>query len=421
MHVPHRGTRHNNIGEGTLKMQKKALVFAVSAALVIPCALAQKKGGEEKDADSIVELYGKIYPEIVREYGGGATAAGSSTATFAGPPSGSNSIISRNEMESSNSRFGVRGQEKLGGGLKAIFQLETEFHVDQNDSRFAQRDSFVGLSHPAWGTVKLGRMDTPFKTYADDISLLGVSSGNFTSTSEINRNLPFGTSNSGRFHERAQNMVDYETPNWGGFQGEVQYSTTEADTATRKPHFWSGGIKWEGGPFEIAFGYEGHWDFFGLTNNVPTAMKNPLDSHSKDEAYEAMIKFKWGIHQFEIDGNRKEWKENPTVTGRARMYKNNSYLAIWDARWSPQWRTQIHYVRATDGDCERLNAACSTEGLGGKQFSAGVAYYFSKRTYLFLMAQYLKNDHSANFSSGSQQASMGEDVRQYAVGINHNF
>jgi len=37
------------------------------------------------------------------------------------------------------------------------------------------------------------------------------------------------------------------------------------------------------------------------------------------------------------------------------------------------------------------------------------------------MAQYLKNDHSANFSSGAQQASMGEDVRQYAVGINHNF
>ena len=62
-------------------------------------------------------------------------------------------------MESSNSRFGVRGHEKLGGGLKAVFQLETEFHVDTNDSRFAQRDSFIGLAHDRWGTVKLGRFD----------------------------------------------------------------------------------------------------------------------------------------------------------------------------------------------------------------------------------------------------------------------
>jgi predicted porin len=428
MHVPHRGTRHNNIGEGTFKMQKKALVFAVSAAFVIPCALAQKKGGggEEKDPDQIVELYGKLYPEVVRESGSGATPAGTRIADFAGEtaPGGGNQIISRNQMESSNSRFGIRGQEKLGGGLKAIFQLETEFHVDQNDSRFARRDSFVGLSHPAWGTVKLGRMDTPFKGYADDISFLGVSSGNFTSTSEINRNLPFASNSTGRFHERAQNAVDYETPHWGGFQGEIQYSTLETDTATRKPHWWSGGIKWEGGPFEISFGYEGHWDMFGLSANVPSSMRNPTASgHSKDEAYEVMVKFKWGIHQFEIDANRKEWKENPTVTGRARSYKNNSYLAIWDMRWSPQWRTQIHYVRSTDGDCERLDAACSTEGLGGKQISAGVAYYFSKRTYLFFMAQWLKNDHSATFYTGTQAdgPNIGEDVRQYAVGINHNF
>jgi predicted porin len=405
-------------------MQKKALVFAVSAALMVPCAFAKvgdQEGGD--DPDQIVELYGKIYPEVVREHGSGATASGATVATFAGAPSGTNAVISRAEMESSNSRFGVRGSEKLGGGLRAIFQLETEFHVDQNDSRFAQRDSFVGLTHPAWGTIKLGRMDTPFKGYADDISFLGVSSGNFTSTSEINRNLPFGGSNAGRFHERAQNAVDYETPKWGGFQGELQYSTQETDTAFRHPHFWSGGVKWEGGPFEIAFGYEIHYDLFGLSANVPTAMRNNGDAsaRSKDEAGEVMIKYKWGKHQFEVDANSKKWKEDPLVTGRARSFKNNSYLAIWDARWSPQWRTEIHYVKATAGSCERLNAACSTDGLGGSQISVGAAYYFSKKTYLFFMAQWLKNDHSANFASGSQQGNVGEDINQYAVGINTVF
>jgi len=326
-------------------------------------------------------------------------------------------------MESSNSRFGVRGSEKLGGGLRAIFQLETEFHLDSNDSRFAQRDSFVGLTHAGWGTIKLGRMDTPFKGYGDDLSFLGVSSGNFVSTSDLNRNMPFGTSNAGRFHERAQNAVDYETPQWGGFQGEVQYSTAETDTAARHPHWWSGGVKWEGGPFTISLGAEAHWDFFGLSSNVPSAMRNNGDAaaRSKDKAYEVMVKYKWGEHQFEIDANSKEWKENPLVTGRAAKYKNSSYMFIWESRWSNQWRTAFHYVKASDGSCERLNAACSTDGLGASQISLGVAYYFSKRTYLFLLTQWLKNDHSANFSSGSQQANIGEDVTQYAVGIHHSF
>src|SRR6185436_6926064 len=176
MHPKYAKTRR----EGTRKMQKKALVFAVSAALMIPCAYAQKRGGDKEDADpdQIVELYGKLYPEIVRQRGSGATAAGTPTASFAGAAQGGNAIISRQEMESSNSRFGVRGSEKLGGGLRAIFQLETQFLVDSNNSAFAARDSFVGLTHPAWGTVKLGRMDTPFKTYGDDISFLGISSGN---------------------------------------------------------------------------------------------------------------------------------------------------------------------------------------------------------------------------------------------------
>jgi predicted porin len=425
-------------------MQKKALIFAVSAALVMPVAFAQgKKGGggdkEEGSDENVVELYGKLYPEFVRQKGSGATPAGAVTATFAGPAQGGNAVISRVEMESSNSRFGVRGSEKLGGGLRAIFQLETAFSVDSNNSAFAQRDSFVGLTHPAWGTIKLGRMDTPFKGYADDISFLGISSGNFVSTSDLNRNLGFGTSNSGRFHERAQNVVDYETPQMGGFRAELMWATLETDDAFRHPRYYSGGLKWEGGPFAISVGYEQHKDFFGLSNNVPTTganlgcfvgntcaagtMRNNgvASARSKDEAAEIMLKYTLGNHQFELDANQKKWKEDATANGRASQFKNNSYIAIWSARWSPQWRTDVHYVKATAGSCTRLNAACVTDGLDATQFSIGAAYYFSKRTYLFFMAQWLKNDNSANFASGSQQGNLGEDITQYGMGIHHSF
>ncbi|HET9650939.1 MAG TPA: hypothetical protein VFP36_02050, partial [Usitatibacter sp.] len=105
------------------RMQReKALMAAVALALAMPAAYA-KDGGPEPD--SVIELYGKLYPEVVVPSGSGATGAGEQVATFAQKPAGSDQIIRRTEVESSNSRLGFRGHEKLGRDLKAIFQLET--------------------------------------------------------------------------------------------------------------------------------------------------------------------------------------------------------------------------------------------------------------------------------------------------------
>lgn len=62
----------------------------------------------------------------------------------------------------SSSRFGLRGVEDLGGGLKAIFTLENGFNVDTgaqaDSSRFFNRLAFVGLQGN-FGTVTLGRQN----------------------------------------------------------------------------------------------------------------------------------------------------------------------------------------------------------------------------------------------------------------------
>jgi hypothetical protein len=132
-----------------------------------------------------------------------------------------------------------------------------------------------------------------------------------------------------------------------------------------------------------------------------------------------MVKWKWGIHQFEFDVNQKKWTESPRVNGRATEYKNNSYLAIWDARWSPQWRTQVHYVKA-DRQVPAPQRACSTDGLGRTQISAGVAT--TSQAHLALLHDAVAEErHSANFASGSQQGNLGEDITQYGLGIHHSF
>ena len=402
-------------------MQKKLMVIAVAGAIALPAA-AQKKS----DADSVVTLYGKIYPELVFPSSSGATAAGRATCTICETAAGENAIIKRTEMESSNSRFGIRGHERLGPDLRAIYQLETQFLVDSNNTGFAQRDSFVGLAHQRFGTVKLGRFDTPFKEYGDDVSFLGVSSGNFTSTSTTYRHIGFGPqNNAARFHERRQNAAQYESPDLGPFDFKIQYGANEAKTATRDPDTWSFGGKVELGAFEIMLAHEIHNDLFGLSRNAPSSMSNFNDpnARSKDTATAVAVKAKFGKHEVALEGNEKKYEESGmSATGRVRSYKNNAYLFAVDSKWSNTWRTAFHYVRATKGECSRVGAACNTDGLEGSQVSVGAAYHFSRRTYLFLMGSVVRNGYSATFNpSNLQDVNAGEDVRQVGLGIHTTF
>lgn len=404
-------------------MQKKTLVMAVCAAFVIQGAFAQKK--DKPEPDSVVELYGKVYPELVFPSGSGATDASRAVCTFCEAAAGSNSIVKRTEMESSNSRFGVRGHERLGPNLKAIFQFETQFLVDNAGTRFAERDSFVGVASN-WGTVKLGRMDTPFKEYGDDVSFLGVSSGNFTSTSGVYRHIGFGGQvNAARFHERRVNAVQYESPDWGPLDFKVQYSTNENKTATRDPHVISAGLQYEIGPFAILLAHEIHKDLFGLSANVPTAFRNNAATstvRSKDQATAVALKWKIGIHQFEVDANRKKYEEPNSTLGKVLSYQNNAYMFIWDARWSQQWRTAFHYIKATAGKCSIVAQDCNTGGLEGSQMSIGFAYHFSRRTYLFVMGSLVRNGYSAVYNNSNlQEPNPGEDIRQIGIGLHTSF
>ena len=134
------------------------------------------------------------------------------------------------------------------------------------------------------------------------------------------------------------------------------------------------------------------------------------------------LKAKFGNHHFEIDANKKKYRESTSVAGRVRSYENEAYMFLYEGRLSPQWRVAFHYVRATPGKCERVGSACNTDGLKGEQISAGIAYFFSRRTYLFAMYSVVKNDHSARFNpTFDDDVNPGEDVKQIGVGIHTAF
>jgi general bacterial porin, GBP family len=432
-----------------MKFTRRAMVLAVGAALAAPCAYAQVKS----KAGSDWEFYGKFYPEITRVTGDSPTAAGTPVSTLSSNPNGVSGFTHRSEMEVSNSYIGFRGYKDLGNGFQGIWQLESAVAIDQGDGDpLANRDSFAGLTSPYFGTIRLGNMDTPFKKAGDVLGFLGVSSGNFVSTSNVMRKVGFNNNSASSFHLRRANAVDFASQTFfGGLTFGAQYSTGNPDEGTsitanppRNPRVVSMALKWERGPLYAAVMYETHFDMFGgsnqfraasstlnadgtITTQAADAKRNTDDPNvnSKDTAAQVAVVYKIGEHSFEADYISKKYDENGEnsgVNGRFQTYKNGAYQFVWEARWSPQWRTAAHYIKANAGTCTRFNAACTTDGLDATQISVGVAYYLDPSYSLFALYSVINNGKSARYENmESGRPSVGEDITQYAFGISYSF
>jgi predicted porin len=145
----------------------------------------------------------------------------------------------------STSRLGVRGSEDLGGGLLAIFQLESAIDADvggASASRFWGRESWVGL-RGRWGTLRLGRSQTPSQRLAanhDPHSTDGI--GSLGSAG-----LLIGLAALPRF----QDGLYYETPEWSGF---TLYGGAQLDDIANnaKNRHRSVRVRYVGGPFDMS-------------------------------------------------------------------------------------------------------------------------------------------------------------------------
>lgn len=131
------------------------------------CAsLALLAGACAANAQSTVTIYG-IADASVRYTDGlnasNAAATGSASAVSSGV--------------NNTSRFGFRGSEDLGGGMSAIFNLESGINIDSgaqaNATKFFDRASYVGLKAD-WGSVTAGRQTTVLADALSPVDPLGV-------------------------------------------------------------------------------------------------------------------------------------------------------------------------------------------------------------------------------------------------------
>lgn len=144
------------------------------------------------------------------------------TNTDADQPNGDD--VNKFEMASGNytgNRFGLKGEEDLGNGMKAGFVLENGFSADDgqmSDKRLFGRQASLHLKG-SFGEVAFGRMGIMNST-AGTFGI-GQLSALETGWGDVgNQNLIWGAG----FSSRYDNMVTYATPEFAGAKVIAQYS-----------------------------------------------------------------------------------------------------------------------------------------------------------------------------------------------------
>ncbi|UVE66600.1 porin [Burkholderia pyrrocinia] len=174
------------------------------------------------------------------------------------------------------SRFGLRGTEDLGGGLKAIFTLENGFDV--NSGKLGQgglmfgRQAYVGLSSQ-FGTVTLGRQ---YDSVVDFVGPLeaGDQWGGYIAAH------PGDLDNFNNAY-RVNNAVKFTSQSFGGFTFGGLYSFGGQAGQFSKNQVWSLGAGYNNGPLVLGVGYlnaRTPGNFGGMFNNGSTAATTAVSS-----------------------------------------------------------------------------------------------------------------------------------------------
>jgi predicted porin len=465
-------------------MKKNLLALAVAGAFAAPAAaLAQ---------GSFVQIYGTINADLQvaeatdgaplpigigalgfgQNYGitGGFTPANG----FAVRPTGVNSqavgvrdaafnqIESQAGVSSNSSNIGFRGSEDLGGGLKAIFQIESSINIDTGAGGLGSRNSNVGLSSN-WGTVFYGNWDTPYKVItlkADPFfatsaasfnSVYGSPGFNVLSTTFNAATLgPGATLTSlaadAAFDRRQGNSVQYWTPNWAGFSGRLFYSPGEGKqtyvldgataavprNATLDPWMWGASLTYDNGPIYAAASYEQHKDYFGT--RVQTG-STALGTGSDDWGGKVVLGAQnlWGFSLYGFF-ERLEYQTDGLVTqGLVKDAKRDAY-GFFGTYGFGNFTLRAGWAQAQDTNCESVvnvalatNQICNGDNTGTDQWSVGGSYNFSKRTlaYLYYTAQdngdYGRYRLGTNTGPVQSNVPVGGQAQAFGLGIRHTF
>jgi len=195
-------------------------------------------------AQSSVVLYGQATANVT--YANNTQSAGTSRS---GRPVGGPLVAQLDDGASglSSSRWGIKGVEDLGGGYKAIFNLEDGFNINngafQNGGAEFGRLAFVGLTSDSYGTFTLGRQGD---TSVEFVSPLTYEwhGGNLALHPADYDDLVFS--------RHLNSSLKYLSPKYGGFRFGGLYSVGGVAGSVTQDQIWSVGALYTGGAISVA-------------------------------------------------------------------------------------------------------------------------------------------------------------------------
>ena len=403
-------------------------------------------------AASVVEMYGTVFPFFdVAETKNATTGTAVPVATARPSQLPSTAYTGANDPRRTRitvgtTNLGFRGYEDLAPGLRAVWQLESGFQIDQNTGPgLGARDSKVGLAGPAWGEFFLGQWDTPYKFVSLPVNPLragylfdrtaitgnpGMAVGN--TTTQFTR---VNAKPDASFDRRQGNSVQYWTPTWGGLSFRLQHSVNEGKGIVAaggpfiSPVVNSASAVWTWGQLSLRYAYEEHKDYFGLSQLGGSAAGTATNPHSKDTGHKFVWLWRIGNTRFTGLVERLKYTNDDTTNGQVKEYKRDAWYVVLE-QFFAGGKTSVFgsYGRANDGDCVRVGAsssACITTGLGAKYMTLGWIYRFSKRTELVIAYYRMDNKLSGQYSPGpavnAVSVAPGADTTGAGVGLIHFF
>jgi len=352
---------------------KKA--FALCAALVGSQAMAQTGN---------VTLYG-IADAAVRHSSGLSPsytpAAGTSNALNSGVDN--------------TSRWGLRGSEDLGGGLRALFQLESGINLDTgtsaNSTKYFDRASWLGLSG-AWGTLAAGRQTTLLADAISPVDPLGMRLASFnpnintTALSQHGLGIQFGNAGATTGSYRLDNSLKY-SGSFGPVTARAMYGFGEVTGSTSPLSSRGLGLAYAGGDLTVSGAYQSFRSAEGRT----------LDAYTLGAAY------RWGAWRLAANAGRSKAQTSATAETVQRVFSAGGTFAA----------TQTIDITAAYYKVDRSRTSARADGYG-RAVVVG-EYKLSRRTRLYAELD-LTRWQDGYQGAGNKSRSTGT-----SLGVMHTF
>jgi len=405
-------------------MKKSLIAVAVASAFIAPAAMAE------------VTLSGAINLGI--EYAKSSQGTGA-----AAKPS-----LSTTQLNANYSHVDIESVDDIGGGNKVIFHYQLIAQPGMTAGvNNVNRNSFLGVAG-GWGAFKMGTNENVYERmmYTADpldgalgpggnLMILGTPGGAAFQAGQCGASIPGLPSPGGAagvvcgptnpqqdFYRRTDHTIWYESPSWGGFTFEVDYTLSAYKTAAfagvpgTDPKVFSVGGKFqpEGAPFYVDLAYEKHDDMFGLNGTPGNAAATGTGSNDTG----MQIGGGWQLGDLGLHLRYEQLKyKNDGGTGVTEYKRNAYWLGV-------KYNLPSGYVGAEVGVAQdgKTNIGDATD-TGANMYGIGYFHNLSKQSQLQFIYGNTSNKDNATYGQASAPnfGAAGSDHQVFHVGIKHTF